>query len=310
MSKKYTEAMDKIVASDELKAKILRTAAQKRQKENSKPRYSFYIRTFASAAACLAILITSVSVHDDFIKPELPLAKPNPPAVTAPEISEKPNVNTSKNAPIQKSESPVLPNKPTVTNEPEISNNNDYDVNTEAPENHEKNEVIPPLESKPNEIPIDLPTSSSPNAGSENNENDMSVSAPNFGSESLSYSEITEKVGYAFKLPQFMLSEYKMTDMKLMFDEFIQIEYLSSKDTVIFRTEKTDGDISGDYNVYENVQTVKISGTDVTLKGDGEKISVAVWNNENAYSISSSYGTDKETIIKIIENIGFPSEEE
>lgn len=310
MSKKYTEAMDKIVASDELKAKILRTAAQKRQKENSKPRYSFYIRTFASAAACLAILITSVSVHDDFVKPELPLVKPNPPAVTAPEISEKPNVNTSKNAPIQKSESPVLPNKPTVTNEPEISNNNDYDVNTEAPENHEKNEVIPPLESKPNEIPIDLPTSSNPNAGGENDENDMSVSAPNFGSESLSYSEITEKVGYAFKLPQFMPSEYKMTDMKLMFDELIQIEYLSSKDTVIFRTEKTDGDISGDYNVYENVQTVKISGTDVTLKGDGEKISVAVWNNENAYSISSSYGTDKETIIKIIENIGFPSEEE
>lgn len=107
-----------------------------------------------------------------------------------------------------------------------------------------------------------------------------------------------------------MPSEYKMTDMKLMFDELIQIEYLSSKDTVIFRTEKTDGDISGDCNVYENVQTVKISGTDVTLKGDGEKISVAVWNNENAYSISSSYGTDKETIIKIIENIGFPSEEE
>ena len=31
LSKKYTEAMDKIVASDELKAKILRTAAQKRQ---------------------------------------------------------------------------------------------------------------------------------------------------------------------------------------------------------------------------------------------------------------------------------------
>lgn len=309
MSKKYTEAMDKIVASDELKAKILRTAAQKRQKENSKPKYSFYIRTFASAAACLAILITSMSVHDDFVKPELPLAKPHTPAVTAPEISkEEPNVNTSENEPIQKSESPVLPNKPAVANEPEISNNDD--VNTEAPENHEKNEEIPPSENKPDEIPKDLPTSSNPNAGGENDENDMMVSAPNFGSESLSYAEITEKVGYDFKLPQFMPSEYKMTDMKLFFDELIQIEYLSSKDTVIFRTEKTDGDISGDYNVYENVQNVKINGTDVTLKGDGEKISVAVWNNENAYSISSSYGTDKETIIKIIENIGFPSEEE
>ena len=133
---------------------------------------------------------------------------------------------------------------------------------------------------------------------------------PNPFTEYETIDEALKAVNFNALYPANAPEGYEVSDIFVMSGEMLQIVYKNADNEIMYRTQKGTEDISGDCNVYENVQTVKISGTDVTLKGDGEKISVAVWNNENAYSISSSYGTDKETIIKIIENIGFPSEEE
>lgn len=56
------------------------------------------------------------------------------------------------------------------------------------------------------------------------------------------------------------------------------------------RKEKTDEEISGDYNEYENVNTVRIGDLDVTEKGNGDTISVATWNADGyAYAVDAEY---------------------
>ncbi len=56
------------------------------------------------------------------------------------------------------------------------------------------------------------------------------------------------------------------------------------------RKEKTDEDISGDYNKYANVNTVHIGDVDVTEKGNGNTISVATWNADGySYAVDAEY---------------------
>ncbi|MEE8836626.1 MAG: hypothetical protein SOH80_06570 [Eubacteriales bacterium] len=56
------------------------------------------------------------------------------------------------------------------------------------------------------------------------------------------------------------------------------------------RKEKTDEDISGDYNEYETVTAVHIGDYDVTEKGNGDTISVATWKSDGySYAIDAEY---------------------
>ena len=51
-------------------------------------------------------------------------------------------------------------------------------------------------------------------------------------------------------------------------------------------------DPSGDYNEYDTVETVTVEDVDVTVKGNGDSVSLAVWNNGSyAWSIGI-YGSD------------------
>lgn len=56
------------------------------------------------------------------------------------------------------------------------------------------------------------------------------------------------------------------------------------------RKEKTDEDISGDYNEYETVTAVHIGDYDVTEKGNGDTISVATWKSDGySYAIDAEH---------------------
>ena len=90
----------------------------------------------------------------------------------------------------------------------------------------------------------------------------------------------------------------------LLFGSLVQLTYASGDDKLTFRTEKYDGDISGDYSAYEITENVSIDGADVTLRINGDKCYGAVWQTDSAYAIYSSAGLSREQTIKIIENIG------
>lgn len=89
----------------------------------------------------------------------------------------------------------------------------------------------------------------------------------------------------------------------MLFGSLVQLTYTSGEDKLTFRTEKYDGDISGDYNIYEITETVSIGGASVTLRINGDKCCGASWQTDSAYALYSSAGLSREQIIKIIENI-------
>lgn len=69
----------------------------------------------------------------------------------------------------------------------------------------------------------------------------------------------------------------------------IQIEYTKDESSYIcIRKAEGQDDISGDYNTYKEESTFKKDGIPVTLKGNGGKVSLAVWT-DGTYSYSVMY---------------------
>ena len=83
-------------------------------------------------------------------------------------------------------------------------------------------------------------------------------------------------------------------------------EHTPTEVTEEVRVRKAPGseDISGDYNTYENIQTVKIGSADVTLKGNGDLIFVAVWTDgDYTYAVNASAGLSVSEISSLISAI-------
>ena len=119
-----------------------------------------------------------------------------------------------------------------------------------------------------------------------------------------------EQLGYDFKVPQFLPEGYELNEVSLMFGSLVQISYLSENDEIVYRTEKTNADISGDYNIYDTVETETINSIDTTLKSSDEVFYGAVWiDGDVSYSINSTNGLKKDTIVKIVESTDFPVEQ-
>lgn len=136
--------------------------------------------------------------------------------------------------------------------------------------------------------------------------NDQIVSSVNPSVDAESFSDVREQLGYDFKVPQYLPEGYELDTVSLMFETLVQISYLSENDQIVYRTEKTDIDISGDYNVYDTVETVTVNNADTTLRGSGELFYGAVWNDgDMSYSLSSMNGLDKDTIIRIVESADY-----
>lgn len=114
----------------------------------------------------------------------------------------------------------------------------------------------------------EMPVLSSGN-NTETNTDDIEDELVCGGSPFVDYSSIDElkkQIGYNFKIPKYMPSGYKTDNISLMFEKLIRISYTNDTDTIIYRTEKTDEDISGDYNVYEKTETEQINDNTVTMK--------------------------------------------
>ena len=77
------------------------------------------------------------------------------------------------------------------------------------------------------------------------------------------------------------------------------------KQVLRIRKAKGTDDISGDYNEYKNVETVKVGDYDVTEKSDGKNIFVATWTDGTySYAIDIDRAElSKEDIENLISNI-------
>lgn len=132
------------------------------------------------------------------------------------------------------------------------------------------------------------------------------VGMPNPFTEYKTIDEAKKTLKFEAKLPSAVPSGYKLEYVSVMSDDFLNLTYKNGEKEITYRTAAGTEDISGDYNIYEKTEVIEAGGCAVTVKGNGEKYNLAVWNNGDSYAISSSEGLSKDEIVKIAENIKTP----
>lgn len=84
--------------------------------------------------------------------------------------------------------------------------------------------------------------------------------------------------------------------------EMAQIEYTGEGETAVFRKGMGTDDVSGDYNVYSNVKEITVGANTVTLKGETDMFTLAVWTDgEYSYSLDVSKGLSEDEWSEIIQ---------
>ena len=126
--------------------------------------------------------------------------------------------------------------------------------------------------------------------------------------------EIVDTLDEASKIAGFNLSvpatygDYKKQVIQAIEDDMIEVIYFeeeSENEGLRIRKAKGTDDISGDYNEYKNVETVKVGDYDVTEKSDGKNIFVATWTDGTySYAIDVAEASlTKDTIANLVSNI-------
>ena len=85
-------------------------------------------------------------------------------------------------------------------------------------------------------------------------------------------------------------------------DEMAQIEYTGEGETAVFRKGMGTDDVSGDYNVYSNVKEITVGANSVTLKGNTDSFTLAVWTDgDYSYSLDISSGLSEDEWTEMIQ---------
>lgn len=91
----------------------------------------------------------------------------------------------------------------------------------------------------------------------------------------------------------------------IMFDSFAEADYYGKNgEDCCFRVGKDTENITGEYYEFTTVETEKLSGIDITLKGYGDSYHIASWVKDgHFYSVSLSRGTDKDNLLEIADEV-------
>lgn len=112
-----------------------------------------------------------------------------------------------------------------------------------------------------------------------------------------------ELAGCSAPLPE-TWGAWRLTEIRVIEGSLIELWYQSGEETICVRKEPGDGDISGDYTVYSHCAVQEVAGRQMTLKGEGERIHVALWTQgAYAYAVTASRGMDAETLYILAENL-------
>lgn len=120
-----------------------------------------------------------------------------------------------------------------------------------------------------------------------------------------SIDELQKALCFNAIVPSYLPDGYKIDDISAIGNDFMQIIYHDANDNRLsYRMAKGSEDISGDYNVYDDTDTIAAGDYEVTIKGSGGKYNCALWNDgETAYSIGSSEGLGRDQMQDIAAGI-------
>lgn len=110
--------------------------------------------------------------------------------------------------------------------------------------------------------------------------------------------------GFSFTVPE-SIAGYERTLIQSIDGDLFQIFYENADGKeLLLRKGTGSDDISGDYNKYETVRTDEIAGKEVTLRGNGETVSGAVWTDgDYSYSVYAEDGIAESAMTEIVSSM-------
>ena len=136
---------------------------------------------------------------------------------------------------------------------------------------------------------------------------EQNIGMPNPFVEVKTLDEASKIAGFTLEVPE-SYEEYKERVIQAIENDMIEVIYLDEEsgfEGLRIRKAKGTDDISGDYNEYKNIETVKVGDYEVTEKSDGGNIFVATWTDGTySYAIDIDRAElSKEDIENLISNI-------
>ena len=322
MSNNYKKAVDEIVMSDELKNKILEKATAVPEKKKA----PFVISArYMAVAACIAlcavfaVFVSGRMSYNDIkiqeadepkppieqpVKTEVPLLSDDTQKEEAvPEVKENSKIKSA-----QKKETPEIENDTVdVAKTEEITT---YNAEIEVAEESIVAEEavsgggasmarIMPEEEEPTEESVEAEVEEAVEETA-----DVPAAVYNPMNKVEGVGKIEEELGYSIKTPQFANGWYEIDSCYVIGGEVAEINYAGASGKITYRTKMGLYDISGDYNVYDTQEEIKVNGMTVTVKGAGGQLNRADWTDDKySYSIGCENGIDLKEAIAIIESI-------
>lgn len=122
--------------------------------------------------------------------------------------------------------------------------------------------------------------------GGELKENSAGITAKGRSIEEVeSMQQATELTGFTMRIPEGK-APYTEKTISVIGEDMIEVAYSKEEPFAVgysIRKARAEGDISGDFTEYPDIREVNFEGRKVTLKGESETCSLALWE-ENGFS--------------------------
>lgn len=132
---------------------------------------------------------------------------------------------------------------------------------------------------------------------------DEIIGMPNPFVEYKTVDEAKKVLPFSAVIPSNIPNGYELETVSVMSNEMLQLIYKNGDKEIMYRVEKGSDDISGDYNVYKDIKTVKAGDAQVKVRKSEERMS-AIWTNgELTFALSSDGNLTEKEITDIISSI-------
>ena len=120
-----------------------------------------------------------------------------------------------------------------------------------------------------------------------------------------SLEEAEKAAGFALPAPE-RFEGAGRREIAVIDGRIIDVTYLDGEDNRVLTVRKGTGeeDISGDYNEYPQEDVTELEGLSVTVRGDGERIFLALWQEGGySYAVSFDKGGTQDQLKEIMKTV-------
>ena len=131
---------------------------------------------------------------------------------------------------------------------------------------------------------------------------DTSAQMPNPFVEYKTVDEAQKVLPFSAVVPS-NVKGYELKNVSVMSNEMLQLIYKNGDKEITYRVEKGSNDISGDYNEYKDIKTVKVGDVEVKVRKSEETMSTIWTNGDLTFSLYSNGNLTEKDITDIISSI-------